>query len=518
MAGNPIDKYAAEELFGIQSTAIAFADKNKKIVWFNQSFKKNYGTGRIKGLTINDLFNLKLPDLPLAFKSQKSLIHPLPKSSNNLVVTPLYTKAKKRVLDGYMLELVAITQSTPDSSYDAEILQRNTVFQNELQQVLILLDNESSLDVITQEIILRCVNTSNSDFGLIVFQDDRNKLDFLFHDPNNFIADSREVEKTANSDFSFISKWLELNNRPLVALNKQNNIGFNLAQALNSESLIICPGFFDKSLLASIIVGKSEGNYSSLEINQLEQFATLLSYTISNINTRELNAALESRLLQSQKLETIGKLSSGMAHDFSNLLSSIFGSLNLLRKRVPQNETVDRLIDNIENCSVRAKDLTKGLLSFGKPTPKRKELVKPSVLTNEISKVINQTFPGTIKYTCNTEKNLYDILGNSTEIYQVLLNLCVNAKEATGEKGTIDLSVKNMTIDNGNISTYPWLEMDNYVCFSVKDNGSGVEESDLQKIFDPYFSTKSKDTGSGLGLYVAYGIIKAHKGFIDVSS
>ena len=190
----------------------------------------------------------------------------------------------------------------------------------------------------------------------------------------------------------------------------------------------------------------------------------------------------------------------------------------MLRKRVPQNEAVDRLIDNIENCSVRAKDLTKGLLSYGKPTPKQKELVKPNLLTNEISKVVNQTFPGTIKYTCNTEKNLYDILGNSTEIYQILLNLCVNAKEATSEKGTIELSVNNITIDNGNISTYPWLEMGNYVCFSVKDTGGGIDEGDLLKIFDPYFSTKSKDTGSGLGLYVTYGIIKAHKGYIDVSS
>ncbi|RKY98300.1 MAG: hypothetical protein DRQ13_03695, partial [Ignavibacteriae bacterium] len=173
---------------------------------------------------------------------------------------------------------------------------------------------------------------------------------------------------------------------------------------------------------------------------------------------------------------------------------------------------------NIENCSVRAKDLTKGLLSYGKPTPKRKELIKPNVLTNEISKVVNQTFPGTIKYSCTTEKNLYDILGNSTEIYQILLNLCVNAKEATGEKGIIDLSAKNITIDDGNISTYPWLEIGNYVCFSVSDDGSGIEEGDLQKIFDPYFSTKTKDTSSGLGLYVTYGIIKAHKGYVDVSS
>jgi signal transduction histidine kinase/CheY-like chemotaxis protein len=518
MAGNPVDKYAAEELFGIQSAAIALADKNKKVVWFNQSFKKYYGTGRIKGVTINNLFNLELPDLPLTFENQKSLIQPLAKSNSSIIITPLHTKTKKRMLDGYMLEIVSINQSTPDSSYDAEILQRNIAFQNELQQVLILLDKESSLDVITEEIILRCVNTSNSNFGLIVFQEDRNRLDLLFHDPNNFIEDRGEFERIVNSDFAFISKWLERNNQPLIALNKQNNIGFNLAKALKSESLLICPGFFDKTLLASIIVGKKEGNYSSIDISRLEQFATLLSFTISNIKTRELNTALESRLLQSQKLETIGKLSSGMAHDFSNLLSSIFGSLNLLRKRVSQNETVDRLIDNIENCSVRAKDLTKGLLSYGKPTPKRKELVKPNILVNEISKVVNQTFPGTITYTCNTERNLYDILGNNTEIYQILLNLCINAKEATDEKGTIELLAKNVTIDKENISTYPWLEIGNYVGFSVTDNGSGIEEGDLLKIFDPYFSTKLKYPGSGLGLYVTYGIIKAHKGYIDVSS
>jgi two-component system, cell cycle sensor histidine kinase and response regulator CckA len=111
---------------------------------------------------------------------------------------------------------------------------------------------------------------------------------------------------------------------------------------------------------------------------------------------RELNTNLENRLLQAQKLETIGKLTSGMAHDFSNLLSSIFGSLNLLRKRVPPKEDVTRLIDNIESCSVRAKDLTKGLLSFGKPTPKRKELIKPNMLLSEMSKVIIQTFPRTL--------------------------------------------------------------------------------------------------------------------------
>jgi signal transduction histidine kinase len=287
---------------------------------------------------------------------------------------------------------------------------------------------------------------------------------------------------------------------------------------MGCSSLLIAPCNFDNKLIATLIIGKLKNSFSTDEIKLSEQFAILLTFVISNISTRNLNTALESRLLQAQKLETIGKLSSGMAHDFGNLLSSIFGSVNLLRKRVDQTDNVQKLIDNIENCSVRARDLTKGLLSFGKPTPKRKELVKPHQLLGEISKIVNQTFPRSITFTEEISNKLYDLVGNGTEIYQVLLNLCVNAKEATNEKGHIKITAKNITIDENNIAFLPLLKIGNYVKFSVTDDGSGIEERHLTKIFDPYFSTKVKDTGSGLGLYVSYGIIKAHNGIIDVTS
>jgi nitrogen-specific signal transduction histidine kinase/CheY-like chemotaxis protein len=247
----------------------------------------------------------------------------------------------------------------------------------------------------------------------------------------------------------------------------------------------------------------------------------LLNFAVTSIRTNELNLTLENRLLQAQKLETIGKLSSGMAHDFKNLLASIFGSLNLLRKRVPESENVIRLIDNIENCSIRARDLTRGLLSFGKPTPKRKELIKPNLLLAEMLKVITQTFPKKIALNSKLKENLYDVLGNPTEIYQVLLNLCVNAKEAMDKKGgVLTLTATNLTVSDNNIIDYPLLNKGNYIKISVKDNGSGIAEENLQRIFDPYFSTKEKETGSGsgLGLYVSYGIIKSHNGLIDVTS
>jgi signal transduction histidine kinase/CheY-like chemotaxis protein len=518
MSDDILSKYAAEEFLALQNAAVAIANNDLKIAWYNQSFKKNFGAGRIKGISITNLFSISETKILSNIKSKKSFVHPLTDSNSNVIITPIFKKTKKKPLIGYSIELVELRQSETGLKFDLKLVEPNIAFLNELEKLFVILVKENSLEHISEQIISKSVKISKSNFGLIVYQDDSEKYEFQFHNTNKFIKHEKDVEKAILPDFSFINKWLLLNKKSLLALNHHNNIGFNLTDILNCESLIISPCFFEDQLLATIIVGKSKGTYSAFEINIVEQLSALLSFAISNIRSRELNTALESRLLQAQKLETIGKLSSGMAHDFSNLLSSIFGSLNLLRKKVSDTDDTKKLIDNIESCSIRARDLTKGLLSYGKSTPKRKELVKPNLLINEISKVVTQTFPGTIKYIEHADENLHNILGNSTEVYQVLLNLCVNAKEATDGEGTITLSANNISIDKKNLINHPLLNEGNYVLFTVKDDGSGIEEKDLQKIFDPYFSTKYKETVSGLGLYVSYGIIKAHKGMIEVTS
>jgi len=518
MSDDILSKYVAEELLAFQNAAVAIAKNDLKIAWYNQSFKKNFGAGRIKGVSITKLFSISESILIAKIKSQKSLAHPLTDSNSNIIITPILKKTKKRQLVGYFIELVQLKQSETELNINLDLVERNIAFLGDLEKLLVLLVKENSLENISEQIVSKSAEISSSNFGLIVYQNDNEKYEFQFYNINKFIKNEKEAKKAIQPDFLFINKWLLLNKKSLLALNHQNNIGFNLTEILNCESLIISPCFFENKLLATIIVGKSKGIYTAFEINIVEQLSALLSFAISNLRTRELNTALESRLLQAQKLETIGKLSSGMAHDFSNLLSSIFGSLNLLRKKVDDSNQTKMLIDNIENCSIRARDLTKGLLSYGKSTPKRKELVNPNNLINEISKVVTQTFPSTINFIKHVDENLHNILGNTTEVYQVLLNLCVNAKEATDGKGTITFSANNVAMDNKNIINHPLLNEGNYVLFTVKDDGSGIEEKDLQKIFDPYFSTKNKETVSGLGLYVSYGIIKAHKGMIEVTS
>jgi signal transduction histidine kinase/CheY-like chemotaxis protein len=505
-----VDKYAASEFLRNEEYASAILDTKLRFVWFNKKFREQTGIKLLKGKYFPDLFSGVNEKDFRSIKHSRFHSFSIP-GKYELKIKPL----KGKSTEGYLLN---ITKSNGTGSFDSELVQKNLLFQAELQNVLTLLVKEKSLDVLSEEILLRCISVSRSAFGAIVFIEDNKKYNFLFLDTQEIIRIKEDAEREIKLNFSFITKWLQLNKRSLVVLNTPDNIGFHLAQLFQSDFLILSPCFFDNNLLAVILTGKRKEKYSPLDINNIEQLASLLSFAISSTRVRELNANLENRLLQAQKLETIGKLTSGMAHDFSNLLSSIFGSLNLLRRRVPPKEEIVRLIDNIESCSIRAKDLTKGLLSFGKPTPKRKELINPNTLLSEMSKVIIQTFPKNITFETYVENDLSDILGNSTEIYQVLLNLCVNAKEAIEEKGKIILSGRNITIDDKNIFKYPLLSKGNYVKFSVQDTGTGIKEENLQKIFDPYFSTKEKETGSGLGLYVTYGIIKAHQGHIEASS
>ncbi|HVO75717.1 MAG TPA: response regulator [Ignavibacteriaceae bacterium] len=514
MLSKVVTKFALKDFFE-SDNGFAVADLNKKIIWYNKSFKENVGLKTIKGKKFQNLFpDSTWQNLDSGDKKRKKTENRISLDNRKLEIVPRKEGGK---IVGYILKISKETEKITNQ-LDAELLNRDLSFQNVLKEVLSLLTSENSVNIVSEEILKRSVAVCRGNFGItILFKDDK-KIEFIYFDQYQHLKNKKEAEKEIKGSFSFLKKWFEVNKHTLMAVNEPENIAYNLTRALQSQSLLASPCFYNEKLLAVIIAGKGKGLFSSLDVNYLEKFADLLALAINSSYNKELSGFLEQRLQQAQKLETIGKLTSGMAHDFNNLLSSIFGSLNLLKKRVQENENTARLIDNIENCSIRAKDLTKGLLTFGKPTQKRKEIIKPNILLNEISKVVVQTFPRTIRFELSSEECLHNLLGNSTEIYQVLLNLCVNAKEAIEKEGKIVLSAKNIEVNENNLINYPHLSKNNYVLFSVKDSGSGISEENIQKIFEPYFSTKEKETGSGLGLYVTHSIIKAHDGHIEVSS
>ncbi len=505
-----VSKYKLKKLLEGKVGAFAIANKNWEVLWFNDNFKKLFSLTQLKQISFSGFFT----DTDL-IKIKKNKLRPsrlkLKNISQPVTIKPLASGNK---IEGYVIKIK--TDDSKKSVYG----DTNSEFVQDLQYILTLLIKENSLANLSNEILGKCISLSKSNYAIIVYniQKEIHKYNFSLYDPDNYLSTFDDLKKDIASNFTFLNKWLTANRKSLRGNQSPDNLASTLSQLFKSQSILLTPCIFDNDHIATIIVGKIKDDFTDFQVKTIEQFSALLSFAITNFRARELNTTLETRLLQSQKLETIGKLSSGLAHDFSNLLSSIFGSVNLLRKRVPESENIGRLIDNIESCSVRARDLTKGLLSFGKPTPKRKELVNPNLLLNEISKVVNHTFPKAITFESNIEDNLYNILGNGTEIYQILLNLCVNAKESIEKSGKIILSGKNITIDKKNSTIHPLLQTDNYVWLSVSDTGSGISEENLLRIFDPYFSTKLEKSGSGLGLYVTYGIIKAHNGEVEVSS
>ncbi|MGB5846888.1 MAG: hypothetical protein WBH40_00280, partial [Ignavibacteriaceae bacterium] len=187
MSDDILSKCAAEEFLALQNAAIAIAKNNLKIAWYNQSFKKNFGAGRIKGLSITNLFSISETKILSNIKSQKPFVHPLAESNSNVIITPIFKKTKKKPLEGYFIELVQLKQSENGLNVDLDLVEQNIAFLSELEKLLVLLVKENSLEHISEQIISKSVEISKSNFGLIVYQNDNEKYEFQFHNTNKFI-------------------------------------------------------------------------------------------------------------------------------------------------------------------------------------------------------------------------------------------------------------------------------------------------------------------------------------------
>ncbi|MBD2093809.1 response regulator [Trichocoleus sp. FACHB-591] len=227
---------------------------------------------------------------------------------------------------------------------------------------------------------------------------------------------------------------------------------------------------------------------------------------------------LEAQFLRSQRLESVGTLASGIAHDLNNSLAPILMSVQLLEKKVqdPQSRT---LLSILESNTRRSADLVKQVLSFARGLEGEHTLLQIKHLLVEIEQMVKQTFPRSI--TIATEllpSDLWVILGDATQLHQVLMNLCVNARDAMPEGGTLSLAAENLWIDENYARMYLDAKVGPYVVLTVADTGMGISPSNLDKIFEPFFTTKEIGKGTGLGLSTVIGIVKGHGGFVTVHS
>ena len=226
---------------------------------------------------------------------------------------------------------------------------------------------------------------------------------------------------------------------------------------------------------------------------------------------------LEAQLIQAQKMESLGTMAGGIAHDFNNILNIIMGYASLLKANDAGANRVQKEADIILDASRRGAGLVKQLLTFARKTESIFEQLQVNDIITEIQKLLKETFPKTIEIKCALQEKLPAITGDSTQIHQVLLNLCVNARDAMENSGK--LTITTIYISNDEIKIIkPDIEQGEYIEIQVQDTGSGVDETVKQKIFDPFFTTKEKGKGTGLGLALVYGIVKSHGGSINLTS
>jgi len=228
---------------------------------------------------------------------------------------------------------------------------------------------------------------------------------------------------------------------------------------------------------------------------------------------------LEAQFLRAQRLESLGTLASGIAHDLNNILTPMLVVTQLLPMRIPElNDDTRRILDTLETSAQRGANLVKQILSFARGIEGNRVSLDIQHLLGEVQQILEQTLPKSITIRTQIDPDLWTISGDATQLHQVLMNLCVNARDAMPRGGTLDISAQNMWLDTHQARRYLDGTAGAYVVVSVSDTGVGMAPEVLHRIFDPFFTTKDVGKGTGLGLSAVLGIVKSHDGFLDVQS
>jgi PAS domain S-box-containing protein len=226
---------------------------------------------------------------------------------------------------------------------------------------------------------------------------------------------------------------------------------------------------------------------------------------------------LEQQFLRSQRMESVGRLAGGIAHDLNNILAPILMSIQVLKDKafIPQAKDI---LETIEASASRGADVVRQVLSFARGMEGERIEIQPKHLLNELAGIIKDTFPKDIRLQFSIPNNIWMILGDATQVHQILLNLCLNARDAMPDGGVLSVAVENCVLDEQYVAMNLQAKAGRYVRINVTDSGTGIPAAILDKIFEPFFTTKEMGKGTGLGLSTVMAIVKGHEGFVNVYS
>ena len=338
------------------------------------------------------------------------------------------------------------------------------------------------------------------------------------------------------------AQWLDMANEAIIASNPEHRIIYWNAGAermggrkgadmvgRSLNDLLNAAGISDPEVLAAASqMTDWRGTLSCRHLN-----GTIAVVTVSVTVLRDSQGQATGRLCictdvteQTQikdkferalRLQSIGMLAAGVAHDFNNILTPIGMSVAMLRDRISYPEDIE-LLEGIQACVFRGSSITRQILGFAQGAGSEARTLEVSPILREVAGIVRETFPRSIALKTNSSSDLWQVMGNSTQIHQVLLNLCVNARDAMPQGGELRLSGRNCLLDEESAALIEGARKGAWLVLSVEDTGTGISPEDLPRMWEPFFTTKSIETGTGLGLSTVRSIVESHAGFISVDT
>ena len=404
---------------------------------------------------------------------------------------------------------------------------------NKISETIISSDEPDHILKISNQIIGETLSVDRTLIYKISFKDDRlTGLCEWLRQPHPDIAPTRgeyplELFRAPFTEIRKTQKYLVSHCASVGAPFMMDGSGEMLHGHFKIKSLMWYPFAFDQDGFHVFTINQNlqQRQWSGEEIIFLESVAKLVSIALMKIKfldeqrrMTEEHEKLQKQLLQAQKMESVGRLAGGVAHDFNNMLSVIIGHADIALEEVDPALPIYAELQEIKNAGERSADLTQQLLAFA-----RRQTISPKVIDlnrkiEEIIRMLQRLIGEDIDLAWIPGKNVWPVKVDPSQVNQILANLCVNAKDAIESVGKVTVETDNTMFDESYCNDHPGFIAGDYVALAVSDNGCGMDAVTRSNIFEPFFTTKESGKGTGLGLATVYGVVKQNNGFIDVFS
>lgn len=391
----------------------------------------------------------------------------------------------------------------------------NADLQKALRDITANLLSDFSYNDLLFQIVKKCKELTEGKLASIIRSDEIS---------NEIVEFQSEIffdEATKNDLLNitpYINNWLQLNKKHLSSI---DNDGSEIIESLRTifklNHFIISPCIIKNEINAFILVGAEEFSYPNYRIEIVKSFASIYSFIKTYFDKKILQELLEQKVNQAHKYELASKIISGVVHDFKNILLGIKNAEELIKK-INTDKTINTYIIEIDKLIERGINISKNLMEIDRPLQPQKIEFYAHDFLNDIVSFSEHIFPSSIKIKKEYPDSLPKLYADYNQLHQVFMNLLINAKDAMNNVGTITISTNEKIVSEKEFINNPQLKSGTYLVISITDTGEGIPPELISKIFEPYFTTKSLDKGTGLGLFISQNIISKHNGYIEVKS